>query len=511
MTAVNKVIFNTGVLYAQLVIGMIIGLFTTRIILNVLGETNYGIYMLVAGVVGMLGILNSNMSSTSMRYMSHSLGSGDREMMLKTFNTTLFLHFVIGAIVIIIMEIGGLLMFEYLLNVPEEKLFAAKVVFQFMVVTTFITVISVPYDAVMNSHENLLALSLVEVFGNFLRLGIAISLTYSNANLLIVYGFLMMVLQILLRIIKQWYSKVKYDECKIRFHKYVDRKLMKSILSFTSWNMFGSIGALSVTELRGILLNMFFGVTLNAAEGLSKTASSQVNMISVSMTRAINPQIMKSEGGGDRKRMLRITEISTKFSVFLFTLFAIPILAETNYLFSLWLKEVPKYAVIFCQLSLVAILIEKFTFQITDAIRAIGNIRNFVLAEASFRLVNIPLAYLAFKFGSSPNAIYIVGIIVSCIIFGSRLYFGKRIAGINIWSYLNNSVKPIMIPLSIAIILSIPFHFFMNAGFSRLCIVTIVFMSSLIISFWLWGLESDENEKFKDIFYKLCKHLKSLG
>lgn len=499
MKSANKVIFNTGVLYGQLIISMAIGLFTTRIVLDALGETNYGIYMLVAGVVGMLGVLNSNMSNTSMRYMAHSLGTGDRETSLKTFNTTLFLHFVIGIIVIMIMEIGGLLMFDYLLNIPDDKVFDAKVIFHFMVLTTFVTVIAVPYDAVMNSHENLLALALVDILGYVLKLGVAIYLTYRETHLLIFYGFLMLVVQVMQRVIKQWYSKIKYDECKIRFRRYVDKKLMRSILNFTGWNLFGSIGSTFVTQVRGIFLNMFFGVTLNTAEGIAKSATSQINKVSVSMTRAINPQLIKSEGGGDRKRMLRITVISTKFSIFLFALFAIPVILETNYLMQLWLKEVPEYAVVFTQIILIAMFIEKFTFSITDTIRAIGKIRNFQVAETSFRILNIPLGYLVFKMGYSPIAIYIISMIISILIFGNRLYFGKKIAGIIIPNYLKNAVKPVLFPLLIAGSLSFLVHFYMIESFTRFFLVTFAFMSLLTLTFWFWGLMDEERAKFKEI------------
>ncbi len=499
MKVANRVVYNTGVLYVQLIIGVIIGLFTTRIVLQALGTTDYGIYMLVAGIVGMLSILNSNMATTSMRFLAHSLGSASKEKMLKTFNTTLLLHFVIGGIVVIIMQIGGWLMFEYLLSIPEARVFDAKIVFQFMIITTFVTVISVPYDAVMNAHENILALSLVDTLGNVLRLGIAIYLMYSDANLLIIYGFLMLVTQVLMRVIKQWYSRVKYDECKIRMRRYVDKPMIKEILSFTGWNLFGSIGAMSVTQIKAILINMFFGVTLNAAEGISRTASSKVNMVSVSMTRALNPQLIKSEGGGNRERMLRITEIGTKFSVFLFALIAIPVLLEANYLLTIWLKDVPEYAVVFFQLLLVTMLIEKFTFQITHAIRAVGNIRRFQTTETSLLIIAIPAAYLIFKAGYGPESIYIVGIVVSWLIFFNRLYFGKIIANINIRRYLQNSVFSVFLPGLLATGISCIISQGLSEGVLRLFLSFSSFMIVFATGFYAFSLQKKERIKLNAI------------
>lgn len=495
----SRVIFNTGVLYIKLLIGMALGLFTTRLVLDALGETDFGIYALVGGVVGMLGILNSSMAHASMRFMSHSLGSGNRETIRKTFNTTLFLHFIIGLIVVLLMEAGGLIMFEYLLNIPEERLFDAKIVFHFMVITTFVTIISVPYDAVINSHENLLALSLVDVLGHILKLALAIYLTYSDANLLIIYGFMLLFIQIVLRIIKQWYSRVRYDECKIRLRQYFDRQMAVTILAFSGWNLFGNIAAISVTQVRGILLNMFFGVSINAADGISKTASTQVNTVSTSMTRALNPQLVKSEGSGDRQKMLRFTEMATKFSVFLFALFAIPVIIETPYLLNLWLKDVPEFAAIFCQLLLIGLFLEKFTFEITSAIRAVGKIRSFQVTETMVVILAIPLSYAVFKMGYPPYSIFLVNILIGVFAIIVRFYFGKKVAGINIGHFFKNGILPVFLPLLLSIITALTPQLIFDQGFLRFFISASASVLVLTFSFWQWGLQTRESLKLKQI------------
>lgn len=507
MQSANRIILNTGILYAQLLIGMVLGLFTTRIVLGALGETNYGIYMLVAGVVGMLGILNSNMSNTSMRYMAHSLGSGEKENIRKTFNTTIYLHFILGAIVVFLMEIGGWIMFEYLLNIPAGKVIDAKVVFQFMVVTTFVSVISVPYDAVINAHENMLVLALVEILGYIFKLAGALYLTISHSNLLILYGFFMLLIQVLLVLIKFWYSKVKYAECKIRLKEYVDKSLAKKILYFSGWNLFGSIGAISVTQVRGILLNMFFGVNLNAAQGLSNSAADQLNLVSVNMTRALNPQLLKSEGGGNRQRMLKITELSTKYSAFLFALFAVPVFFEANYLLSIWLKNVPDFTVTFFKILLVNMMLEKFTFQITEAIRAVGEIRRFQVTETSFRVMNIPLAYLALGSGAVPTSIFIIGVLISMVIFFNRLYFGSKIAGIKVGHFLRNGVVKTLSPLLLTSIIAAIIHNLFNEGLVRLLTVSLIFIILFTILFWVIGLDRNEKSQINNIIFLVTRKI----
>lgn len=504
----TRVVFNTAVLYTKLLVGVALGLFTTRLVLEALGETDFGIYALVGGVVGMLGVLNSSMANASMRFMAHSLGTGDEIMIRKTFNTTLLLHFIIGILVIVIMEVLGLMMFEYLLNIPPDKIYAAKVVFHFMVITTFISIISVPYDAVINSHENLLVLSLVDILGYLLKLGVAIYLSLISNNLLIIYGGLMLIIQILLRIIKQWYSKTKYPECETDFRNYTDRKMFKSILTFSGWNLFGSIAGISVIQVRGILLNMFFGVSINAAEGISKTASSQVNTVATSMTQALNPQLVKSEGSGNRNKMLRLTEIATKFSLFLFALFAIPVMIEANYLLELWLKSVPEYAVLFCQLILLGLFIDKLTFEITSAIRAVGLIKNFQIIETLIVVISVPVSYYLFYTGYPVYSIFIVNIIAALAASFGRLYFGKRIAGMNVNSFIMNGIIPIFIPIAGSILVALLLYYTLPQGIIRLLIITFTSVVVLTALFWIYGVNADESEKLKRILNSLLIKLK---
>jgi len=503
MKAAERVIFNTAILYLRLIIVMIIGLFTTRLVLDALGEINYGIYTLVAGVVGMLAILQSAMATTSMRYMSHSIGTGNKEVIANTFNTTLFLHIVIGFIILLFIEVGGYFMFEYFLQIPDDKLFDAKVVYQFMALTTFVTIIAVPYDAVINSRENLLLLSFVDILGSVLKLALAIYLTITNLNLLIIYGLGMFVVQFILRILKRHYSIRNYDECKINFKRYIDKVKLKEILAFTWWNLFGSIASVSVMQMRSLLLNIFFGVKVNAAEGISKTASNQVNTVSVNLTRAINPQLVKSEGAGNRDRMLQITNISTKFSILLFSLFAIPVIIETPYLLNLWLKDVPEYAVIFTRLTLITLLISKFTFEITNAIRAVGRIKEFQLIETLLYVLNIPIAYILFKQDYSPEYIYYVAIVISILTTFYRLYIGQKIANLKIKNFINNALMPSVVPIILAFIASFLFTNFLTSSIGRLLIISLTNISILLLYFYFFAISTYEKTVIGSVIQKV--------
>ncbi len=505
MNSANKVILNTAVTYLALIIKMAIGFFSVRLILQALGEESYGVYMLVAGVAGMLDILNGSMVTTSMRYLAHSLGSGKDYLIKQTFSTTLAIHYIVGFATILLMEVGGWIMFEWLLNIPAENMFAAKVVYQFMVISTSISVIAVPYDAVMNAHEHIWILSIFDIISAVLNLGMAIYLLYCGFDRLIAYGFLVLMIQVLLRVAKVWYSKRHYSECSGYSLRDYDKSLAKGILSFTGWNMFGSLASLGSSQFRALILNSFFGVRLNAAEGVSRQASGYVNMFAASMTRAINPQIMKSEGGGDRQRMIYVCKIGAKYSSFLFAFIGLPITIEASYLLTLWLKNVPEYAVLFCQLIMVQMLIEKFTFQITHAIRAVGNIRNFQVAESVACLIYLPFANLLFKWGYSADCIYWLAIVNSFIVAAVRFYYGHKVAGIDIWAFVKNAISPILLPIIIASGIGYAVKGIMMESFLRLVLVSLVSSVTSLIMFWSLGLKKSERDKWIGIIKRIKK------
>lgn len=503
MNTANRIILNTAVTYVSLIIKMLIGFFSVRLILLALGESDYGVYTIVAGVAGMLEILNGNMANTSMRYMAHSLGSNNLELIKRTFCTTLAIHYLVGFVTIVIMEIGGWMMFEYLLNIPPEKVVDSIIIYQFMIVSTFVSIIAVPYDAVMNAHEHIWILSIFDIVSALLNLAMALYLFYGEGNKLILYGLFMMLIHVALRIIKYLYSRQKYVECKDSSRTYIDKQLIKEILSFTGWNFFGSLSALGATQFRSIIINIFFGVRLNAAEGISRQASGYVNMFAASMTRAINPQIMKSEGGGDRQRMIYVCEIGAKYSSFLFAFIGIPIIIESSYFLTLWLKNVPEYAVLFCQLVMIQMLIEKFTFQITHAIRAVGIIRNFQVVESIACIIYLPVAYFMFKKGYSVDYIYWLAIINGFIVATVRFYYGHKIADIDIRTYVKNAILPIFIPFVIAIGLGLLVHYLMEESIARLLLVSSVSCVSFVLMFWTIGLNKFERDQWTGLVKKI--------
>ena len=481
----SRAILNTAIVYIQLIINVILGLFITRFILQALGEEDYGIYTVVAGVVTMLNVLNSSMSNTAMRYMGHSLGSGDAVKTRQTFATTMNIHFILGGVMIVVLEVGGFVMFEYFLNIPETKLYSAKVVYQFMIVTTFISIISVPFDAVINAHENLLFLSLMSIFEYVLKLLLAIFLLFGSGDLLIIFGLFTMIISAIMRIIKQVYCTRRYDEVTWKIKKYKDNCLTKSILSFSGWELFASVAALCQGQLRSILMNTFFGVRINAADGIGTSVNTQVNMVSIGVTKAITPQMNKAEGGDDRQKMLYLTKVGLKFTTFIFSLVAVPFALEAKFILDIWLASVPAYAVLFCQFCLASQLLDKFTWQIGNAIRAAGRIKEYQIASGTLPILGIIVTYFVFKVGYGPIYGYVIEMGMLLVLAVMRFAFGKWLLKLSPVSVLRDTILPVLIPMTISFVTIYFIHQLLTEGWLRLLMVFCVFMSIYTILFYL--------------------------
>jgi O-antigen/teichoic acid export membrane protein len=502
MSSASKVVLNTGVVYLRLLISLFAGFFTTRLVLDALGSEAYGVYILVAGVVTMLSFLQSSMSLASSRFIAHSIGSKNMELIKSTFSTILRIHLFLGILIVFFLEAVGILMFKYWLEVPTELFDEAKIVYHMMAVSSFIAIISVPYDAVIKSHENFTAISILQIFGTFCHLSIAIYLTYKGSNLLVTYGFLLMTYQLLQRILMQIYSRKKYIECRTKLSSHWNKNLFKEILIFSSWNLLATTGSIIITQSRNILLNIYFGVRLNAANGISQTLTGQLNGFSTSMTQAINPQIIKSEGGGDRKRMLMLTGAAAKFSLYLFFVFSIPVFLETEYLLKLWLIDVPDYVAIFTKITIVTMLIEKFTFPIISAINATGKNKQISIAGLITLALTIPFAYGVFEFGAPPYAIYLIGLFISLLSAVVRLYYGKMIVGLNIRDFVMNNIIKTSLPLALSFCVTLIPYVFIDESFLRLIIITIITLFSSIIFIRLLGLNDYELNQFRTLFQK---------
>lgn len=282
----NRIIKNTGFLYAKMGITMFISLYTTRLILNSLGASDFGIFNIVGGSIAMLGFLNAAMASATQRFMSYSEGEGNKEKQKSIFNVSFILHLVISFIIAILLIIAGYFFFNGILNIPEGRIFAAQVIYASLIVSTMFTVMNVPYDAVMNAHENMKYYAIVGIFESLLKLIVAFICVYSTSDKLIVYGSLMACIPLITLTIMRIYCHRHYEECRIDPKKYWNKAIMKDMTSFAGWIFLSTSSSMIGQYGLGVIINHFFGALLNAAQGITNQINGQILTLSNNFIKA---------------------------------------------------------------------------------------------------------------------------------------------------------------------------------------------------------------------------------
>jgi len=495
MQPAQRVALNTGFLYAKMAITVFISLYATRIILLALGVEDFGIFNVVGGAITMLTFLNNAMSSATQRFMSYSRGSENEQRQKQIFNVSIVLHIFIAIILFIILQVAGYYLFNGILNISEHRMGAAKLIYQFMIVSTMFSVISVPYDAVINAHENMLLVAILGIIEAVIRLGIAIYIVNLNVDKLVIFGVLTAALAVLLMSLRRLYCHRFYTECDLNIKKYFTKPLFKEISSFAGWSFLGTSSSMLTNYGQGIVLNIFFGTIVNAAQGIANQISGQLGVFAGTMLKALHPMIAKSEGAGNRELMLKASMVGSKLSFFLMMLFYIPVLIEMPLILKYWLNEVPKYTVIFCSLLLIRNLIEQLYYTLSLSIAAVGNIRKYQIYGSILNIFPLIISYLLFKINYSPYVIYIVFLVYSIFSAAITFYFSKTDCGLSLPHYFKNVIYPCIISFIITISISYIPLFFISDGILRLILVLTLSVITFFITVWSIGLNVIERNE----------------
>lgn len=491
-SSAQRVAKNTGILYARMAITVFISLYATRLVLNALGANDFGLFNVVGGAIAMLTFLNNAMAGATQRFLSYAEGEGNIEKQKNIFNVSIVLHAITAVAVVIILEIAGYFFFNGILRIDADRVAAAKYIYQFLIVSTFFTIVAVPYDAVINAHENMLFVAILGILEAIIKLAIALLITVIAADKLIVYGLLMAALSILLLIIRQIYCQRKYIETEIDIKKYYQKDVMKEMTGFAGWNFLGASSSMIANYGQGIILNMFFGTVVNAAQGIVNQISGQLGALSITMLKALNPIIAKSEGSDNRQLMLKASMMGTKVAFFLMIFFYIPVMIEMPFILKIWLKIVPEYTVIFGRLLMIKILIEQFYTTLNSSIAAVGNIRKYEIYNSILAIIPILLTYILFKSHFEPFVLYIVYIIYTILVVSVVLYFAKINCNLSIDEYLKAVVFRCILSFIFILSLSIiPIFFLQESVFRLLLVITISSISFIIIA-WYEGVTKDE-------------------
>lgn len=503
----NRVIKNTGYLYAKMGITMFISLYTTRLILNSLGASDFGIFNIVGGAIAMLGFLNAAMASATQRFMSYSEGEGNKDKQKSIFNISFMLHFLLAWMVGIVLLIAGYFFFNGILNIPSDRIFAAKVVYGSLIVSTMFTVMTVPYDAVMNAHENMKYYAIVGVIESFLKLSVALVCVYTSFDKLIVYGALMACIPLLTLSIMRVYCHKHYEECKIAVRRYWDKPLMKEMASFAGWNFTNTASSMISTYGQGILLNIFFGTLVNAALGITNQINGQIQVLSQNMLKAINPLLGKSYGANKEELLKFSVLLGAKYSTALYSLIAIPLLVQTPFILQVWLKEIPEWSIIFIRIQIIKSLFEFQFITILSSIQATGRIRKFVLWSSTLYTLQLPIQYIIFSYGFPPYSMYIISMLFSnLLVYFIALKYANRYINLTIDQY----IKEVTIPLAQTIILNIVIQYTISSIYiiSNIMELILYFIFTIIVFILIFfKLSTKKQEKIEII--NLLKKLRN--
>jgi len=488
----KRVAKNTFFLYFRMLLIMAVSLYTVRIVLSVLGVQDYGIFNVVAGVVTMFSFLSGTMTSASQRFFAFELGRNDELQLKRVFSLSVTIHILLGLIIFLCAETFGVWFLNNKMTIPIERLVAANWIFQFSILSFMLTIITSPYDAILIAYEEFSIYAFVSILEAVLKLIMVFLLKILFFDKLITYGLLIFLATGIISILFITICKRKYKESHYKF--YWDKSLFKTMTSYAGWNMIGAMANIFKTQGSNILLNLFFGPIVNAAMGLAIQINNALNGLIINFYMAVRPQITKAYAAGEKTYMMQLVFQSAKFSFFLLLVLSMPILLETNFILNLWLKEVPKFTVLFTRLFLLNILIEAMNNQLVAALQASGKIKNYQAVISIMLLMILPISYIFFYFGYKPETIMYVYLSITILCFIPQIWIVHTTIGMSIKSYLKEVIFIMILVAIISFILPLYFHCNLEYGLLRFLLVGSSSLISCLTVIYLIGLTKNERD-----------------
>ena len=458
----RRIAKNTVMLYIRMLLIMAVTLYTSRVVLNVLGVEDFGIYNVVGGIVVMFSFLNGAMATSTQRFLSFSLGKNDQEQVARVFSMSMTTHISIALIVLLLAETFGLWIFYRYLNIPPERMGAAQWVYQLSVLTFCISIIRVPYNAGIIAYERMSFYAYISIVEVCLKLGMVILLQYLGSDKLILYALLMALTTGIVTFIYKLYCCKTFSVC--RYHYFWDKHLYKELISFSGWSLFGSAANVGVQQGINILLNVFFGVVTNAALGIANQVSSAVSQLVGNFQTAFNPALVKSYASGDYSYFVRLIFQTSRFSYFLLFIIALPLYLCMPFVLKVWLDIVPEYTVVFCRWMLVFVLIDAVSAPLWISVQAIGKIRSYQLLMSALIFLNIPLSWLLLRLGKDAEWVMQVRVGINLLTFICRIIYLQKRKVISSYLYLREVISPVVL----VSVLSVPLPLWIGCNYSGL-------------------------------------------
>ena len=502
MTAIDqkKIAANTLLLYVRMIVVMLVGLYTSRVIIEALGKTNFGIYDAVGGIVLMVSFISSTMSGACQRYYSYEMGRGNLEELKKVFSISLSVFLLLTLFIILLGETAGYWWLMHKMDV-DGNYDAARWVFQFSILSFALLMLRVPYQGMVIAKEKMKVFAYLSLFEAFATLGIALLLshTHDDKNFrLILYAGLMSGIQLMTSLFYWFYCRLFYNECRFRFT--LDREKFKEVFSYAGWNMIGSCADVCKIYGLSILLNMTFGPLVSAARAVSNKVYNTIVQLNVNFFTAVRPQMYKSYAEGEKQALEKLMCQSTRFSFFLLLLLALPFILETEFILPIWLRgrNVPEHAYILTKLMVLDGVLNCFTEPLATSVQATGNIRNYKIIIGGTSLLLLPLAYVGMTYaGMPPASAYVISVIITVITQVERVWMVKKLVGLDLKNYFRTVLLPIAVVAAISSALSVGAHILLlrNYGDNWIGPVCSIAASMLITTITFYALGTTRTER----------------
>lgn len=503
----QRVFINTIAQYTRTVINALLSLYTVRIVLSALGESDYGIYTLIAGVVAMLGFITNSLISSTQRFISFYQGKGNMIKLREVFNNSLVIHILLGIVIALMLECSASFLFNGFLNIPANRTESALIVYQVVVAMLLVTFIAAPYTALLISHENIVYISIIEVIDGILKVILVIYMAHNGTDKLVFYSFVMLGIQVFRFLAIFFYANIKYDECCFpKFHG-LSKDYVKDIMLFAGWRVYGTACTVGRTQGVTIVINRAFGTIANAGWGIGTQISAYTDLLSSAIVNAMAPQIVKAEGRGDRCHSIWLSYVLSKLVFFLMSVIGIPLIFEVSSILALWLVNPPSSAPLFSVMFILALLFDSMTIGLTHINNAIGNIGRYIFILNTPKLLTLFIAWIFVKMGFPMDSVCVIYVSIEGICAFVRIPLIKQQAGISVRVFLKDVVLKELIPVMFCIIVCLictqlfTFEYRFVMTFSLSAIIYSLCM-------YFWGLSDRERKVVLELLNTISQKMR---
>lgn len=497
---------NTLMLYIRMVLVMLVSLFISRVMLNALGVKDYGIYNIVGSVVVAFSFISGPLGTATQRFLSYELGKKNYTKLSRVFTLSLLIYIILAVLLFILIELAGQWFIYNKMQMPAERLTATIWAFHFSVLSFIVSLFKTCFDALIISHEKMSFYAYLSIIEVLLKLLNAFLIIYSTFDKLILFTANLSLISILILSVIIIYCRKKISHVRIKF--IWDKKLFKELLGFSGWSLFGSIASMSANQGLNILLNVFYGVVVNAAMGIATQVGSAVNQFVLNFQIAFRPQIVKSYADGNLNYLRELILKTSKFSFLLLFAIACPVFFNINFLLNIWLgNSIPNYTAIFCSFILLYSLLESLSAPLWMTVQATGHIKKYQLIISSVIFLNIILSYISLKLGASPMIVLEIKCCLDIVYLIVRLWFVHNMIQLSYKSFVKKVIFPITTAsLSSFLIIKICLYMINCDGWSKLLFSTFFFEFIYVILIWIFSLDKQEKQLSVNTLFRFKRY-----